>query len=126
MRTVRAVFPHTAFQSVVLPRRGLTGQRMGGLQAIQPLSGNERIRPALMVTPTAPSLQTDPFTEDASQPHPYPAVQSGERGGVAVLEILKPAPQCGSETSDDRLQALPGGPFRLGPDRLLELIQALG
>src|SRR5208282_46969 len=41
LRTVLAVFPHTAAQLVVLPRRGLTGQRVGGFQAIQPLRCKE-------------------------------------------------------------------------------------
>ena len=71
----RTVFPHTALQSVVLPRRGLTGQRMGCFQAIQPMLGKEGVRPALMISPAATSFLAQAFAEDASQPHPDPPVQ---------------------------------------------------
>ena len=49
LRTVRAGLPHTALQLVVLPARGLTGQRMGSLQAEEPVLGKEVIGPALMI-----------------------------------------------------------------------------
>jgi len=111
---------------VVLPQRGLTGFGMGSFQAIQPLLGKERIRPALMIAPTAPSLPAPALAEEAAKPHPNPAVQVGERGPVAVFEIFEPAPECGGEADDDRLQALPRSPFRLGSDRVLEFLHALG
>ena len=56
LRTVQADLPHTALQLVVLPRRGLTGQRMGCFQAIQPVFGKEGIRPAMMIRTAATSL----------------------------------------------------------------------
>ena len=54
LRTVRAVLPHTALQSVVLPARGLTERRMGRDEGEQPMLGEERIRPTLMVNQAEP------------------------------------------------------------------------
>ncbi len=50
---------------------------MGCFQAIQPVFGKEGIRPALMIRTATASFPALPFAEDASQPHPYPAVQIG-------------------------------------------------
>ena len=46
LRTVRAVLPHTALQSVVLPVTGLTGLRMGFFQRVKPTVDKELIGPA--------------------------------------------------------------------------------
>src|SRR5271156_7184464 len=107
LRTVQADFPHTALQSVVLPLRGLTRQRMGCFQAIQPVFGKVGISPALMIRSSATTFPALPFAEDASQPHPYPAVQIRERRLVAVFEILKPTTQCRIQRPDDRPKAPP-------------------
>ena len=48
-RTGRADLPHPARQLVVLPTRGPTGQRMGSLQAEEPVLGKEVVGPAMMV-----------------------------------------------------------------------------
>ncbi len=72
-------------------------------------------------TAASPSLFL-PFPEYASQPHPYPAVQLGERRFVAVFEIFKPAPQSRIQRSDDHLKALPIG-NRSAP-RLASLLRA--
>ena len=45
LRTVLAVLPHPALQSVVLPSRGLADRVMGSLQAEQPMFGKVRIWP---------------------------------------------------------------------------------
>jgi hypothetical protein len=66
LRTVQAVFPHTALRSVVLPRRGLTYRGSGCCQAIQPVLGKEGVRPALVICPTSSSLPAQAFSEDAS------------------------------------------------------------
>jgi hypothetical protein len=44
LRTGRADLPHPALQSVVLPPRGLTGQRMGSRQGEQAQRGKESIQ----------------------------------------------------------------------------------
>ncbi|HUY32176.1 MAG TPA: hypothetical protein VMV69_05300, partial [Pirellulales bacterium] len=46
--TVRANFPHTALQLMVLPRGGLNETNMGRLKAVEPLFAEEGIGPALM------------------------------------------------------------------------------
>src|ERR1700688_1667906 len=91
LRTVQADFPHTALQLVVLPQRGLTSLCIGRCQAIQPMLGKECIGPAVMIAPTSTSFPASTFSEDASQPHPNPSVQAGERCAVAVFEVFKPA-----------------------------------
>ena len=68
---------------------------MGCFQAVQPMLGKEGVGPAMMIAPPATSLLAQAFPEDASQPHPNPPVQGAERVAMAVLEVLKPAPQRG-------------------------------
>jgi hypothetical protein len=75
LRTVRTDFPHTALQSVVLPLRRLTGQRMGCFQAVQPVFGKECIRPAMMIPAAPASTSFTSLSEDAPQPQPNPSVQ---------------------------------------------------
>src|SRR5262249_6210043 len=99
---------------------------MGRFQAIQPLVGKERVRPALMVrSPAAASLPL-PFAKDAPQATPYPFIQRGERRFVAVFEILKPASQRRIQRRDDRLKARPIAPLRLRSDGVFDLLHALG
>ena len=52
-----------------------------------------------------------------------PASRKGR--AMAVFEVLKPAPQRAVDVFDDHLQALAVGASRLGPNRVLELLQAL-
>ena len=86
---------------------------MGCSQAEEPLVGKERIGPAMMIgTSSAPAFART-FPEDASQPHPDPSVQSGERPVLAVLEVFKPAAQGPIQVVDDLAQTLSGGPLRL-------------
>jgi hypothetical protein len=63
LRTVQADLPHTALQSVVLPRRGLARQRMGCFQAIQPVFGKEGVPPSMMTF-----AAFDPLLEGCQQP----------------------------------------------------------
>ena len=111
---------------MVLPRRGLTGQGMGCFQAVQPVLGKEGVWPALMICPAATSLPAQAFAEDASQPHPDPAVQGRN---VVVWLCLKYSNQprsVGLRSAMIAGRLLPGGPLRLRADRVLELLQALG
>ena len=98
---------------------------MGRLQVEKPLVGEEGVGPTVMVGSTAVSLQAETSTEDASHPHPYPSVQSGKRPLAAVFEVFKPAAERRRERRDDLGEAVAGGPFRLCPDRVLELVQTL-
>src|ERR1700758_750695 len=75
--------------------------------------------------PTAGSLDSVPRAEDAAESAPDPAVQTSERGRVAVLEVLKPAPQDPVHFPDDLVQAPGPQAPGLGPDRLFEFVQAL-
>src|SRR5208337_3865202 len=99
---------------------------MGCFQAIQSQVSKVCIRPALMIraTTTPPFLLA--FPEYASQPTPNPSIQLGERGFIAVFEVFKPAPQRRVQRPDDRRKALPVGSLRLGSDRVLEFLHALG
>src|SRR5882672_3913773 len=91
LRTGLADFPHPALQLMVLPTRGLTGQTMCGDQRVQPQFGKERVGPAMMIrTPPTPASPAS-LAQDASQTHPYPAIQSNKRGLQTVFEIPKPA-----------------------------------
>ena len=63
---------------------------MGSYEREQPMLAKESIRPSLMITTPTPATTASPFAENTAQPHPYPAVQPGERRLVAVFEIFKP------------------------------------
>ena len=57
------------------------------------MPGKVSIRPTLMIRSAAPALSVPRAAPDAAQAPAHPAVQRGERGLMAMLEILKPAPQ---------------------------------
>lgn len=44
---------------------------------------------------------------------------------MGVLEVVEPASQNRVQTGNDLVKALASGPFRLGPDLVFELVQAL-
>ena len=94
-------------------------------QREQPLLGKESIGPALMVESSSPSFATLAAAQEATQPHPYPAVQVGERRAMTVSEVPKPASQGPVQVRDDSWQALSLGAPCLGSDRVFELLQAL-
>src|SRR2546423_780527 len=109
---------------MVLPPRGLTGQRMGLLPTEQPLGGEEGIRPADVLLASAVSPATLALAQQTPQPAADQPVDATERPAMTVLEVLKPAPQRSVQRRDDRRQRVPARPSRLRPDRLLELRQA--
>src|ERR1700757_37951 len=75
--------------------------------------------------PAASPLDSVPRAEDGAEAAPSPAVQIAERGGVAVLEVFKPAPENPIHFPDDLVHAPGPQAPGLGPDRLFEFVQAL-
>ena len=74
------------------------------------------IGPAMMVRSAPWSRSTLPVAQDAAQSHAHPAIQCGERGLIAVLEILKPAHQGSIQIDEGGLKALPVRAPGLGSD----------
>src|SRR5207244_6296811 len=90
LRTVRAVLPHTALQSVV-SSSGLARQLPGCIHGEQSLGREEFIGPALMILSTkshARSLLM--LSQDRSQPSPYKAIHPLKGVRMSMLEIVKP------------------------------------
>src|SRR5262245_63968694 len=65
------------------------------------------------------------LAQHGPQAPPDHLIQLEEGARTSVLEVPEPAPECPVEIGDHDLQALPTGPPRLLPDRLLQLVQAL-
>ena len=88
LRTVRAVLPHTALQSVVLPARGLAGFPIGCDEGEQPMGGKEA-----HLSPFTPqcgaanmrSVQTDGSTQSQSAWDSPARLASGVRGTLVGL-----------------------------------------
>jgi hypothetical protein len=98
---------------------------MGRCQVEQPLLGKVGIRPALMVrTPSFPTAASS-LAEYTPQAHAYPAVEVRKSRAVAVLKILKPAPQRTVDIGNDHVQAAACRASCFRPYRVLELCQAL-
>ena len=87
--------------------------------------GKEEVRPALVVAAASASPSTVPLAKDAAKPHPYPGVEPGERGCVAVLEIFKPASQRPVDIQDDCVEAMAVRAPGFGANRVSEFPQAL-
>jgi len=66
LRTVRAVLPHTALRSVVLPSRGPTDRCMGCNEREQPMLGKEGVWPALMIAAPATPFAVATASKDAA------------------------------------------------------------
>src|ERR1700754_181551 len=98
---------------------------MGSPQAEKPLVGEEGVRPAVMVRPSAATLLPLPSAKQTAKTHPDPTVEAPKRPLVGVLEVFKPAAKRGVQLRDDLREAFAGGPFGLRSDRVLELGQAL-
>ncbi len=126
LRTVRAVFPHTALRSVVLPPRGLTSRCMGCNYGEQPLLGKEGIRPALMVLAPAATTTLGTAAKDAAKPHPDPLVQRTKRGVMTVFEVHKPARKGPVDSRNDYRKAKAVGALRFAANGILQLLQAFG
>src|SRR6267142_5734978 len=78
-----------------------------------------------MVAPAPAPWLPLALAQDTPQPHPHPGVQRSEGASMAMLEILKPAPQRTIDVFDDDLQALTVGASRLGTNRVVELPETL-
>ena len=90
LRTVRAVFPHTALQLVVYAS-GMSRVRVGCVQGEQSLAREVGIGPALLVGLASP--RTGPFlllAQDGAQPPSHEAVDIGEHAGRGMLEVSEP------------------------------------
>src|ERR1700732_818393 len=98
---------------------------MGFYQRVKPQLGKECVRPTLMVrTPPTPAPAAS-LAQDATQSHPYPAIDRCKRGLETVLEVTKPASQCTVDMDDDDLQSRTVGPLGFLPQSVLELVQTL-
>src|SRR5215467_4090185 len=92
LRTVRAVLPHTALQSLV-SSSGVSRLLIGQAKGEEPVSCEESVGPALVVgvaPPNAGALFL--LTQDRAQPAADKAVEDAEQSRCGVLEIAKPAP----------------------------------
>ena len=125
LRTGQADFPHPALQLVVLPPRGLTGQRIGALQRKEALLVKERNRPAQMIPAAMPSPSVASLAQQATHSHTHPLVHQRERRAVTVFEVRKPSGQAAVQVRDDRRQAVPVSSPGLDSNRVLQLLQAL-
>ena len=105
---------------MVLPPRGLTDQGLGRLQGEQPVLGKAGVRPALMGRRATSSATTRTFAQNTAQTHPYPAVERREDPAMAMLELLKPAPQCAVDIGDDHVQAVAVGAPRFAADLCIQ------
>jgi hypothetical protein len=98
---------------------------MGRYQTEQPSFGEEDILPADVRQPTAIAGVVLASVQEASKAAAYHLVESAEDPPLTVLEILEPASERAVQGCDDLVQRIPVRPSCLGPDRLLQLRQAL-
>ena len=105
LRTVRAVLPHTALQSVV-STSGLA-RSLGCLHGEQSQVCEECIGPALMIF-SAVAGPRPLFMLAQHRPHPPSdeSVNGGERVAVCMLEVLEPSLENWVEDFSDLAQAL--------------------
>src|SRR2546427_4801188 len=78
-----------------------------------------------MIPPPSTTATLVSFAQDAPQPLAYPLVQRLERRPVAVLEVSHPAPQAAVDFVDDVLHRTGARALGLGPECVLQLVQAL-
>ncbi len=115
LRTVRAVLPHTALQSLV-SSSGAARLCKGCFEGEQSVPGEEGVGPLLMVG--SASSDSGPlvlFSRDGAQPSSNEAVYGWEQGRRGVFEAAKPSPQYGVEVRDDPLEAVASAAHRLTP-----------
>src|SRR5207247_671608 len=125
LRTVRAVFPHTALQSVV-SSSGMSRGAPGPIQVEQPGLREEGVGPEA----TSQSAQPEPVSlglpeQQRTQSSADEPIKVHEGEHIGVLEVLEPASQGPIEIGDDALQTVAARPSRLASDLVLEAIQAL-
>src|SRR5690625_611646 len=125
LRTARAVFPHTALQSVV-SSSGVSRCLPGRVKGEQPGIREVGVGPAYLIGPG--ESETGPLfllAQDGAQPPAYELVQALEGVAAGVLEVAKPTSQYRVQSVDDPRQALPARPSRLLPDLAFETGEAL-
>src|SRR4030081_3106303 len=90
LRTVRAVFPHTALQSVV-SSSGVSRSAPGCVECEQPGLSEECVGPALMVGTTATVAGTlFLLAQERAQPSADKLVERDEGARVGMLEVAEP------------------------------------
>src|SRR5260370_23748168 len=94
---------------------------MGFTQAVQPVFGEEGIRPALVVRSPSPTVASVPLTQKAAQTTTNPAVQRGVDVPVTMTKVREPALQRRSQRRHDAQHTVPIGPPCLAPNLSLEL-----
>jgi len=98
---------------------------MGIYKAEKPIVPKELIRPALMIMSSANTFKPYALAQDTSNPSSHPAIQRGKRPFIAMFEELKPSSHGAIDLFDDPCQAMAIAAPGLGPDGILELLEAL-
>src|ERR1700730_4793783 len=98
---------------------------MGYCHGEKPLLLEKGIWPLHMIVPATLSSPSLPLPEDASQPHPNPAVLPVKGPSMTVFEIFKPAFGRLVDVLDDARQTLSAAARRFLSDRFPEFLQAL-
>ena len=124
-RTVRAVFPHTALQSVVSSSR-LPRSLPSRMKCEQSGIREEGIGPALMIG----STETEPralllLAQEGPEPATNEAVEDVESAVMRLLEVAEPAAQDRVEIADRSGEADPSRADGFRPDAILQLVHAL-
>src|SRR6266511_367514 len=125
LRTVRAVLPHTALQSVV-SSSGLARQLPGCSRSEQSLGREEFIGPALMILSTnsdARSLLL--LSKHRPQSSAYKAIHPLKRVRMSMLEIVKPTTKHRIQIGDDPCQTVPARALGPHPNAILHRLVAL-
>src|SRR5215211_5539049 len=106
LRTVRAVFPHTALQSW-LSSSGVSRFLIGCVQGEQPLLSEEGVWPSLMIGMAFPEAGASGLlSQERSQASSNEPVQLDEQAWSGVLEVSEPAPDRWIEVIYDTAQAV--------------------
>src|SRR5579862_946698 len=125
LRTVRAVFPHTALQLLV-SSSGVSRLGISCAKGEQPLRSEERIRPALVVGLASSAAGTLLLlAQDRAQASAHEAVEALEHGWCGVFEVAKPSPQRRVEVVDDPAEAVAAAADGPRPHLVLYRLQAL-
>jgi hypothetical protein len=108
LRTVHAVLPHTALQSIV-SSSGSARLRMGFHEGEKSQACEVGIRPLLMVSdvPPGPAPFLLVLAQDTSESTPYKAVHCFQLALVGVFKVVKPAPQYRIESFDNGFDSNP-------------------
>src|SRR5215510_10852441 len=125
LRTVRAILPHTALQSMV-SSSGLARQLPGCRHGEQSLGREVLIGPALMILSTkshARSLLL--LSKDRPQPSPYQAIHPLKGVRMSVLEVVKPSAKRRIEIGNNFRQTVPTPAPSPHPNAILHSLEAL-